>query len=88
MVYAQFNGTSGIKRLFNVETQYSFFFHIKLVGVYFITSAILLLSHVTLFHLLTNNGKFKDPSVISNTWELFMMELRGETSTTDLGGEC
>jgi DNA segregation ATPase FtsK/SpoIIIE, S-DNA-T family len=63
-----------------------FFFHIKLVGSYFITSAILLLSHVTLFHLLTNDGKFKDPSVISNTWELFMMELRGETSTTDLGG--
>jgi len=63
-----------------------FFFHIKLVGTYFIISAILLLSHVTLFHLLTNDGKFKDPSVISNTWELFMMELRGETSTTDLGG--
>ncbi|MGG3561760.1 DNA translocase FtsK [Neobacillus rhizosphaerae] len=63
-----------------------FFFHIKLVGSYFIVSAILLLSHVTLFHLLTNDGKFKDPSVISNTWELFMMELRGETSTTDLGG--
>ena len=63
-----------------------FFFHIKLVGAYFITSAILLLSHVTLFHLLTNDGKFKDPSVISNTWELFMMELRGETSTVDLGG--
>lgn len=63
-----------------------FFFHIKLVGSYFITSAILLLSHVTLFHLLTNDGEFKDPSVIGNTWELFMMELRGETSTTDLGG--
>jgi DNA segregation ATPase FtsK/SpoIIIE, S-DNA-T family len=63
-----------------------FLFHIKLVGSYFIVSAILLLSHVTLFHLLTNDGKFKDPSVISNTWELFMMELRGETSTTDLGG--
>jgi S-DNA-T family DNA segregation ATPase FtsK/SpoIIIE len=63
-----------------------FFFHLKLVGSYFIISAILLLSHVTLFHLLTNDGKFNDPSVISNTWELFMMELRGETSTTDLGG--
>ncbi|QCJ42089.1 DNA translocase FtsK [Bacillus sp. S3] len=64
-----------------------FFFHIKLVGSYFIISAILLLSHVTLFHLLTNDGKFKDPSVIGNTWELFMMEVRGETSTThDLGG--
>ena len=63
-----------------------FFFHIKLVGSYFIVSAILLLSHVTLFHLLTNEGKFRDPSVIGNTWELFMMELKGETSTTDLGG--
>jgi DNA segregation ATPase FtsK/SpoIIIE, S-DNA-T family len=63
-----------------------FFFHIKLVGSYFIVSAILLLSHVTLFHLLTNEGKFENPSVIGNTWELFMMELRGETSTTDLGG--
>ena len=63
-----------------------FFFHIKLVGIYFIVSAILLLSHVTLFHLLTNDGKFKNPSVISNTWEIFMMEVKGETSTTDLGG--
>jgi DNA segregation ATPase FtsK/SpoIIIE, S-DNA-T family len=63
-----------------------FLFNLKLVGSYFIVSAILLLSHVTLFHLLTNDGKFKDPSVISNTWELFKMELRGETSTTDLGG--
>ncbi|WP_423801710.1 DNA translocase FtsK [Neobacillus sp. SAB-20_R2A] len=63
-----------------------FFFHIKLVGSYFIVSAILLLSHVTLFDLLSNNGKFKNPSVINNTWELFMMEVRGETSTHDLGG--
>ncbi|MCL6574425.1 MAG: hypothetical protein K6T88_22560 [Bacillus sp. (in: Bacteria)] len=63
-----------------------FFFNIKLVGTYFITSAILLLSHVTLFRLLSNDGKFENPSVIGNTWELFMMELRGETSTTDLGG--
>lgn len=63
-----------------------FFFHLKLLGSYFIISAILLLSHVTLFHLLTNGGKFKNPSVIENTWELFMMDLRGETSTTDLGG--
>ena len=63
-----------------------FFFHIKLTGIYFIVSAILLLSHVTLFHLLTNDGNFKNPSVISNTWEIFMMEVKGETSTIDLGG--
>ena len=36
--------------------------------------------------MLTNGGKFKDPSVIRNTWEIFMIEVRGETSTTDLGG--
>ncbi|WP_045515158.1 FtsK/SpoIIIE family DNA translocase [Neobacillus niacini] len=63
-----------------------FIFHIKLVGTYFIVSSILLLSHVTLFHLLTNDGNFKNPSVISNTWEIFMMEVKGETSTIDLGG--
>lgn len=63
-----------------------FIFHIKLVGIYLIVSSILLLSHVTLFHLLTNDGNFKNPSVISNTWEIFMMEVNGETSTIDLGG--
>jgi S-DNA-T family DNA segregation ATPase FtsK/SpoIIIE len=63
-----------------------FVFHIKLVGIYLIVSSILLLSHVTLFHLLTNDGNFKNPSVISNTWEIFMMEVKGETSTIDLGG--
>jgi DNA segregation ATPase FtsK/SpoIIIE, S-DNA-T family len=63
-----------------------FFFHIKLTGIYFIVSSILLLSHVTLFHLLTNDGKYKNPSVISNTWDIFMMEVKGETSTIDLGG--
>ncbi|MDR6997882.1 DNA translocase FtsK [Neobacillus niacini] len=63
-----------------------FFFNLKLVGSYFIISSILLLSHVTLFRLLSNGGRFKNPSVINNTWELFMMEVRGETSTHDLGG--
>ncbi|MCM3689854.1 DNA translocase FtsK [Neobacillus niacini] len=63
-----------------------FIFHIKLIGIYLIVSSILLLSHVTLFHLLTNDGNFKNPSVISNTWEIFMMEVKGETSTIDLGG--
>jgi S-DNA-T family DNA segregation ATPase FtsK/SpoIIIE len=63
-----------------------FFFHPRLIGCYFIISSMLLLSHLTFFQLLTNGGKFKDPSVIRNTWEIFMMEVRGEASTTDLGG--
>ncbi len=62
------------------------FFHIKLIGVYLIIGAILLLSHITLFELLSNGGNFKDPSVIKNTWELYRMEISGETSTRDLGG--
>lgn len=63
-----------------------FIFNSKLLGSYFIISSILLLSHETNFHLLTNNGNFKDPSIIRNTWDAFMMEFRGETSTTSLGG--
>jgi DNA segregation ATPase FtsK/SpoIIIE, S-DNA-T family len=63
-----------------------FIFHTKLIGIYLIFSAILLLSHVTLFELLSNGGKFENPSVIKNTFDLFVMEAKGETSTTDLGG--
>jgi len=62
------------------------FFQSKLIGMYFIVSALLLLSHVTLFELLANDGRTGSPSVIKNTFELFWMEVREETSTTDLGG--
>jgi DNA segregation ATPase FtsK/SpoIIIE, S-DNA-T family len=62
------------------------YFHQRLVGIYLIIASLLLLSHVTLFENLLNNGKFADPSVIKNTWELFWLEVKGETSTTDLGG--
>lgn len=62
------------------------FFTRKLTGVYFIFLSLLLLSHVKLFELLSSHGPLTKPSVILNTWELFWMELRGETSTVDLGG--
>lgn len=62
------------------------FFSRKLIGLYLIMSAILLLSHVKLFELLSSQGPFQNPSVIINTWDLFWMELRGQTSSTDLGG--
>lgn len=58
----------------------------RLVGIYFITASLLLLSHVKLFQLLSNGGQFENPSVISNTWQLFWMESSGETSTDELGG--
>ncbi|WP_456271492.1 DNA translocase FtsK [Bacillus sp. AK031] len=62
------------------------FFSRRLSGLYIILISTLLLSHVKLFELLSNDGAFQNPSVIANTWELFWMEVRGESSTSDLGG--
>jgi DNA segregation ATPase FtsK/SpoIIIE, S-DNA-T family len=58
----------------------------RLLGLYIIVASFLLLSHVKLFDLLSNDGMFENPSVIMNTWDLFWMDINGETSTTDLGG--
>ncbi len=63
-----------------------YLFSIKLIGLYIIFSALLLLSHVTLFQLLSNGNQFANPSVISNTWDLFWMEADGKTNPADLGG--
>ncbi|EDL63985.1 FtsK/SpoIIIE family DNA translocase [Bacillus sp. SG-1] len=62
------------------------FFSRRLAGLYIILISTLLLSHVKLFELLSNDGAFQNPSVIANTWELYWMEVRGESSTSDLGG--
>jgi S-DNA-T family DNA segregation ATPase FtsK/SpoIIIE len=58
----------------------------QMVGIYCVTASLLLLSHVTLFKMLSHNGTFASPSVLSNTLELFWMDVRGEASTVDLGG--
>lgn len=63
-----------------------YMFHTKLNGIYLIISAILLLSHVTLFKLLASQGAFTNPSVIYNTWELFWMEVNKQGTNIDLGG--
>lgn len=63
-----------------------YLFHTKLNGIYLIVGSILLLSHVTLFNLLASQGAFANPSVITNTWDLFWMEVKGQSSTIDLGG--
>ncbi|MCK1992420.1 DNA translocase FtsK [Peribacillus muralis] len=58
----------------------------QFIGLYFLAASMLLLSHVTLFNNLADGGPFTKPSVISNTWELFWMEVTGDVSTRDLGG--
>ena len=57
-----------------------------LIGAYLIVCSILLLSHVTLFRLLSQGGTLVHPSVIVNTWQLFWLEVSGNSSTHDLGG--
>ncbi|XXM71167.1 DNA translocase FtsK [Lysinibacillus sphaericus] len=69
-----------------VKREVPLLFSRRLLGLYIIVASFLLLSHVKLFDLLSNDGMFENPSVITNTWDLFWMDVNGETSTTDLGG--
>ncbi|MFZ0445902.1 MAG: DNA translocase FtsK [Bacillus sp. (in: firmicutes)] len=63
-----------------------FLFSTRLIGIYIICFSLLLLSHVTLFQLLSNGNQFANPSVIANTWDLFWIEASGERNPADLGG--
>ncbi|MCM3028923.1 DNA translocase FtsK [Niallia sp. MER 6] len=63
-----------------------YLFHTKLNGLYLIVGAILLLTHVSLFNMLSGEGRFTNPSVIFNTWELFWYEADGNASKIGLGG--
>lgn len=55
-------------------------------GLYCIIASILLLSHVKLFQHLSTAGIIGSQSVIRNTFELFLMDMKGETGSPDLGG--
>lgn len=61
------------------------FTHRVLLGSYIIVSSLLMLSHETLFDLLSRRGQL-DPSIIRTTWELFWDEVRGGSASADLGG--
>lgn len=58
----------------------------RLFGIYLFAFCWLLLSHVKLFSLLSNNGQWKDASVIRNTWDLYWLQIAGKTPVDDLGG--
>lgn len=69
-----------------VKRDWPYFFGRRLCGLYLLVMSLLLLSHVTRFELLTREGSIKNPSVIQNTWDLFWLEIKGDTSTPDMGG--
>ncbi|TLS37386.1 DNA translocase FtsK [Pseudalkalibacillus caeni] len=58
----------------------------RLAGFYLLFLAVLLLSHVGLFENLSRQGEWENPSVIKNTYELFMLQASGEIASNDLGG--
>ncbi|MEC1377568.1 DNA translocase FtsK [Heyndrickxia oleronia] len=69
-----------------IKREWPFFFGRKLCGIYIFLISLLLLSHVKLFELLSREGHVKNPSVLQSTWELFWKEVKGDTSTPDMGG--
>ncbi len=69
-----------------IKRQLPNFFSRRLTGVYLLVFAIVLLSHIRLFDLFSKQGDFIDSSVIRNTWELYWLQLKGETAINDLGG--
>ncbi|WP_413381500.1 DNA translocase FtsK [Alkalihalobacillus sp. 1P02AB] len=59
----------------------------RMAGIYVMMTSFALFSHIGLFRNLGYREGFADQSVIRNTFRLFSMELRGETSASeDLGG--
>ncbi|MTH51771.1 cell division protein FtsK [Bacillus mangrovi] len=58
----------------------------RLIGAYLITGAVLLLTHISLFEGVLARGGAGSSSVIRNTWELYVMQLKGGNASSDLGG--
>lgn len=71
---------------FIIKRQFPPFFTRRLVGGYILFVSMLLLSHVKLFDNLSKSGQWLDLSVIRNTWELFVIEAKGDAVLSDLGG--
>lgn len=69
-----------------IKRQIPVLFTRRLIGVYLLVFAIVLLSHIRLFDLFSKQGEFIDGSVIRNTWELYWLQIQGDTAIHDLGG--
>lgn len=69
-----------------IKRQVPNLFSRRLIGIYLLVFAIVLLSHIRLFDLFSKPGNFIDGSVIRNTWELYWLQINGGTTIDDLGG--
>lgn len=62
------------------------FWQPSLIGLYLVIVSITLFLHVSLFEKIATNSVIVQPSVIRNTFELFMLEIGGTSSNVGLGG--
>ncbi|MGJ7921003.1 DNA translocase FtsK [Neobacillus sp. LXY-4] len=70
-----------------IKRELPYLFGTKLIGLYIVMGAILLLDHISFIEILSNNGQFKNPSVIEKTFDIWWNgEVRNQTSTRELGG--
>ncbi|NSL51124.1 DNA translocase FtsK [Calidifontibacillus erzurumensis] len=70
---------------FIVKRKWPSFFTRRLAGIYTISAALLLYSHVEVFNEIHNQAPIGNPSIIQNTWNQFWSEVKGGTSKA-LGG--
>jgi DNA segregation ATPase FtsK/SpoIIIE, S-DNA-T family len=81
-----FIGTLCLALYYIWSRQQPMFFSRRLVGIYLLGLAILLLSHVNLFENLSAHHKWPNGSVLKNTWDLYQGQLLGKIPPKYLGG--
>ncbi|WEG11564.1 DNA translocase FtsK [Pullulanibacillus sp. KACC 23026] len=80
-----FIGTLALSIYYIWSRQQPAFFSRRLVGVYLLCFAILLLNHIVLFEKLSAYNKWPNGSVILNTWQLYREQFYG-TEPISIGG--
>ncbi|MFC0188838.1 DNA translocase FtsK [Fictibacillus aquaticus] len=79
-------GTTAVSLYLIIHRKMPLLWSRRLAGAYILFCSFLVLSHLTLFEHLTNGGQWKNASVIHHTWDLYWMQLKGDTALKDLGG--
>ncbi|OZM58630.1 cell division protein FtsK [Lottiidibacillus patelloidae] len=70
-----------------IKRKWPKFFSRRLIGAYILVFSLLLLSHVTLFEILSNGVGWRKPSVLYQTWDSFFIQLNnGYSDVNALGG--
>lgn len=58
----------------------------RLIGLYILLASLLMVSHIRLFGLMSQNGALSNTSIIKSTYSLFFQIISDDATTKDLGG--